>query len=91
MEEQTTPSPEYLKGFNEGYMLAKEAPELADKLSHVKSDTERLQGLQDGRKQYVLEKVREMRPRRMSDHSNLKTDKEKDNSKDKDRDIDYER
>jgi hypothetical protein len=62
MEEETTPSPDYLKGFNEGYTIAKDMPELADRLSSIKGDGDRLQGLQDGRKEYILDKAKELRP-----------------------------
>lgn len=60
--EEETPSPEYVKGFNEGYTIAKELPDLADKISAVKGDGPRLQGFQDGRKQFALDMARDLRP-----------------------------
>lgn len=87
MEETTTPSPEYLKGFNEGYTLAKESPALADQLSQVKHDGERIKGFHDGRRQFVMEKVIEERKGRAVS-SPPKSSKDK--SRDRDYDIEKE-
>lgn len=86
MEEATTPSPEYIKGFNDGYLLSKELPDLADRLSSAKSETDRSKGLQDGFKAYVLERAKEQLPGR-SRSSPDKELKSKDKSKDLNIDI----
>lgn len=46
----------YLKGFNNGYILSKYSPELAEKLSQVKSESPRMEGFRDGRTEFVNEK-----------------------------------
>lgn len=83
MEEQTTPSLEYMKGFNEGYLLAKESSTLADKLSKVHGDSERIKGFQDGRRHFVMELARNSRQEKLMDSrgknaSKTRTDKDKD-------------
>lgn len=52
----------YIKGFNEGYILAKHAPELSEKLTEIKGENPRLEGLLDGIEQYGLEMKREWQP-----------------------------
>lgn len=89
MEEQT-PSLDYLKGFNEGYLLEKNVPDLSDRLSMIKSDSERIQGLHDGRKEYLLERLREMRPKRMM-HVSKEESKEKSRDIENDKDTTMER
>lgn len=86
MDEQTAPSPEYLKGFNEGYVLAKEAPDLANKLSSLKSDSERTQGFQDGRKEFVMEKVKSHRQGLFKSSQERSTNDRQDRGLDIDRD-----
>jgi hypothetical protein len=88
MEETTTPSPDYIKGFNEGYVLAKDQPELADKLASMKGDSERVAGFHDGRRQYVLEKAKEVRTSRSRDNT---VSKQQVKDKSQDRDIDMDR
>lgn len=56
MEELEKPEPDYIKGFNEGYLLAEHMPELAAKLAPVLTETSRSQGIKDGFDQYALEK-----------------------------------
>ena len=45
---ETDPHPDYIKGFNEGYVLAKEQPDLAAKIAKALGDTERGKGFQGG-------------------------------------------
>ncbi|MFD1000208.1 hypothetical protein ACFQ21_12875 [Ohtaekwangia kribbensis] len=88
MEDETvTPSPDYIKGFNEGYLLTTHSRDLADKLVSAKGDGERMQGFQDGYKQVLLDKIREQRPKSMTDPEFLKTIQ----NNDKDRDLDKSR
>lgn len=57
IENEIEPSADYLKGFNEGYLLSKERPELAETIiKNVPGDTERLSGFADGHRQYEIEK-----------------------------------
>ncbi len=56
MEEKEEASPEYLKGFNEGYLISKHEPKLAAQLSTAEGTTERLQGMKDGHSRFELEK-----------------------------------
>lgn len=62
MEEQDKVEPEYVKGFNEGYLLAQHKPELAEKLAGIDSDFIRLVGFKDGRKQYDAERQKPRLP-----------------------------
>lgn len=55
MEELITPSPEYVEGFNNGYLLAQHKPELATSIDKLEKSDERLQGFGDGRRAYFLE------------------------------------
>ncbi|WP_255400686.1 hypothetical protein [Siphonobacter sp. SORGH_AS_0500] len=38
MEDQDKVEPDYTKGFNEGYLLAQQNPELAERLANIDSD-----------------------------------------------------
>jgi hypothetical protein len=87
MEETINPTPEYIRGFNEGYLLAKESTELSDKLSSIKGESDRTKGFQDGRRQFVLDKAQEHRKNRsLSSRVNERSDR----SKDRDHDIEKE-
>lgn len=86
MEENESIHPDYLKGFNEGYLLKKYLPELADKLLQAESHSSRSNGFKDGVTEYVheLEKAKYpawLREDRYSDLGN-----EPDRSKERDRD-----
>lgn len=52
----------YLRGFNEGYLIASERPKLAEELSSISSQQPRILGIKDGYRQFVLEKVRDKQP-----------------------------
>jgi hypothetical protein len=45
----------YIKGFNEGYVIAAHLPELGDGLSKIESASPWAEGFRDGRKHYLLE------------------------------------
>ena len=62
MEEQDKVETEYVKGFNEGYLISQHKPELAEKLAGIDSDFIRLVGFKDGRAQYQKEQVRDRLP-----------------------------
>lgn len=48
---------EYLEGFNLGYRMTKDFPELAEFLDHTRGYTDKLDGLKDGRSQYLEEQL----------------------------------
>lgn len=85
MEEQfETPHPDYVKGFNEGYILSKHMPELADKMPKDLAG-ERGLGFTQGRQQYMKEKEKERLPFLRSDRlSNLNKPSSPSKGKDKD-------
>ncbi len=59
MEELEQPDPDFQKGFNEGYTIAKHQPVLAEQLAQaVKDEGPRSAGFQAGRQQFILEKGR---------------------------------
>ena len=62
MEENETPHPDYLKGFNEGYMIAKYMPDLSEQLAKTADDSIRIKAFKDGRKELILEQSRERLP-----------------------------
>ena len=54
-DEDEKVDPDFLKGFNEGYLLAHHNPELAEKLAAINSELSRVVGLKAGREQYQAE------------------------------------
>lgn len=76
----------YLKGFNDSYLLAEQMPELSEKLSKIEGDSARLQGMRDGRQQYLSEQVKSKLPTWLQ-NDNVLTKTSSDN-KSKTRDID---
>jgi hypothetical protein len=61
-ELEQEPKPEYLKGFNEGYTIAKHMPDVAEKLSKALGESERAKGFQQGRDQLLSEKDKQRYP-----------------------------
>ncbi|MDR6193353.1 hypothetical protein [Siphonobacter sp. SORGH_AS_0500] len=61
MEEEPI-HPDYIKGFNDSYLLAQHLPELAEKLSAIPGNSPRLQGMREGRQQYLSEQVKAKMP-----------------------------
>lgn len=51
---------EYVKGFNEGYLLAQFEPDLVERFMSIENTAERITGLREGAKQYFLEVIHEM-------------------------------
>ena len=85
MENETTPIDiNYQKGFNEGYLVTKHWPEMSDTIAQVKNLTPRLDGFRDGKRQFVLEKTREQKPKWLQ-ADRAKTEKS-DKSKEQDKD-----
>lgn len=84
MEENAAYATLYKQGFNEGYIIAKHLPDLSDTLATVASTTPRIEGFQDGRKQFVLEQVRDRRREWTKDTGKTaRNDKPKDKDRDK--------
>ncbi len=48
----------YINGFNEGYVLAKRRPALAQAISNFEDVSPRLKGFRDGRRQFLLEQTK---------------------------------
>lgn len=62
MEENETPHPDYLKGYNEGYMITKYLPELANKLPPSLGESLRGKGFADGKEQFFSEEKEKRYP-----------------------------
>jgi hypothetical protein len=75
----------YIKGFNEGYVMTEHLPDLARDLSKTESAAPRMEGFRDGRRQYVLEQTKDLRPTWLTVGWNR--DHQPDQAKDHDRDI----
>lgn len=74
---------DYIQGFNEGYVITKHMPDLAEQIANVKTDAPRLEGFRDGREQFVIEAIKEREPKWM--HRDLdKTQEPEEPSKDRD-------
>ncbi|QMW05394.1 hypothetical protein [Spirosoma foliorum] len=56
-QEEDKVDPDYLRGFNEGYMLTQHNPELAETLASIDSEFIRLAGFKAGREQFQTEQV----------------------------------
>jgi hypothetical protein len=74
MEESNNVNPDYLKGFNEGYTIAQQSPELSEQLSKLSLSGERGVGFQEGRAQFISERARERMPSWLRS-DNLRSDK----------------
>ena len=79
---------DYQKGFNDGYILTQHEPELSAELSKIETETPRIEGMKDGRKQFALDLTREYRPKWLRE-DRFKTLGQP--SKDKGRDIEPDR
>jgi len=85
---------EYIEGFNLGYKIASEFPELAEFIQNAKGVGDKLDGLKDGREQYLEEMYLEKEKQRVKKPSIetrlpwLKKDRLKNLDKDIDEDID---
>ena len=62
MEELETPVPDFVKGFNEGYIIAQHLPDLATQLSRAALDNERGNGFKAGREESVAEREKQRTP-----------------------------
>ncbi|MCF0072448.1 hypothetical protein LZD49_18340 [Dyadobacter sp. CY261] len=74
MEDSQTSEAEYIRRFNDGYILAKTMDKLSAELSKSKSQSPAFLAMQDGRNQYLSEKQREKLPMWLKkDSTQLKT------------------
>lgn len=80
-------SPEYIRGFNDGYLIAKHDPELSKQLKDLDADSTRMQGFQDGMREITKEKTQNIYPKWLQNKSQLGIQK---NDPVKDKDIDKE-
>ncbi|MDQ1086146.1 hypothetical protein [Siphonobacter sp. SORGH_AS_1065] len=74
MEDEQQPSPHYLKGFNNGYLLAQYEPELLNNLlASPNPENEYMQAMAHGKNQFEQEKlVAEMKQIREKQKHNLR-------------------
>lgn len=86
MEENSTPHPDYLKGFNEGYVMQQHAPKLAQKLSEAVKDSDRGSGFKDGAQQFNNERSKERLPAWLQKDRFSNPDKGSDKTKGQDKD-----
>lgn len=88
MEETNKIDPDYLKGFNDGYIIAQYEPELAEKLSKIEAVSPRIIGMQQGREQFIKEQLKTKLPNWLKDNPTL--DRTNTPSKDQNKQIDKE-
>lgn len=87
MDEAENIDPKYLEGFNQGYFLAKHAPDLANSLSNLKPANLRLEGIQHGIQEFGREQVKDYMPEWLK-QDRLNTINKTNDSKEKDIDKD---
>lgn len=92
MEETDKVDPDYLKGFNEGYLISQHMPEIADQLAKAYGTNPRGQGFNQGKEQYSNEQFEQRLPSWMK-HKQQKYDpgQNLDRNKNMDRDIDLDK
>ncbi len=67
MDENDKIDPTQLKGFNDGYLIAKYEPELSEQLSKIEAVSPHIVGMQQGRNQFLKEQIREKIPSWLKD------------------------
>lgn len=53
---------EYTQGFNDGYLISQHDPQLSESISKVVGQSDRLNGMREGRSQFMKEQLKEKRP-----------------------------
>jgi len=88
MEDIEPVHPDYVKGFNEGYLIKQNLPELADRLADAVGDSLRSQGFKDGRSEVIRELERDRYPKwlRSDRLSSLEEKEQEERERGKDRD-----
>lgn len=61
MDQLETPSEQYVRDFNNGFLIAQNNPALAKKLQGIEYGSDRT-GIKDGIDQFINEKTKEQRP-----------------------------
>lgn len=87
-EQDTEASNRFLKGYNDGYLMAQHLPDMADTLAQTDNVAPWFEGFREGHHALVLEQVQENRPEWLKE-SPKETPQEP--PKDKDRDIEPDR
>lgn len=82
MSDNKNQEQEFIKAFNQGYLISKHEPELANKLLEGLNDSSSSQGFAEGIKQAKIEKAKEYIPSFMKGKE--KTNRAPDKTKDKD-------
>lgn len=85
-ENEVTPSPDYLKGFNQGYIMAKHEPQLIEQILPSLGDSERGTGFKQGKEAYEAEKQKEHTPSWLKKDAFSDLDKGRDHEKDLNKD-----
>lgn len=88
MEGNETPHPDYLKGFNEGYLLAKHLPEVVEKVSPGLPSSLRSDGFNAGREQFAFETKEKLYPTWLSKDRLSDLNKDQNATKEKEQDKD---
>ena len=83
-------NPDYQKGYNDGYLIAKHEPDLADKLKNLPDSTPRMEGFEAGRKQLLRDRFKERLPELVKDDPDKDVDQSLEPDKDRDRGIEPE-
>lgn len=73
-KEPEDPSPEYVKGFNEGYILSYYAPEIGGVFGAYAPETERGKGFRAGKESFAPQPKKEPYPNYLKDASDNKKD-----------------
>lgn len=89
MEDKEYPSPDYIKGFNYGYIIAN-IPGLADQLSKNDATSGKLLGVKHGIAQYQREIEQNRKPDWLRKDRNVASDKDATKQREKDKDADKE-
>ena len=83
-------NPDYQQGYNDGYLIAKHEPELADQLKNLPDRTPRMEGFEAGRIQLLRDRFKERLPEWVKDDPEKDIDQSLEPEKDKDQSIEPE-
>ena len=84
MDESEKIDPEYLKSFNQGYLLAKHEPQLAKKITEALPETQRAKGFKGGVDEFAKEKNNELTPKWLQKDRLSKLDRTEDRELERD-------
>lgn len=83
MEENEEKDSLIQEAFNNGYLIAKYEPELAEKLSKIKAVSSYVIGIQKGREQYLSEQTKDKLPAWLTGNRPAKEKNDVDKTKDR--------